>query len=116
MMKAKASMPTSSSPSSEKIDPLYVIFEQHLYNFQDSDSDRKTFISGVVVEYLSFLRQKNIAVPKSLEAAIGEELAEQVNIMLTKKIYGCLTIDDFQKGIPKPRKKRAKQRYQRMVG
>ena len=116
MMKAKRSTPTSSGPKTEKIDPLFVIFEQHLYNFQDSDSDRKTFIAGVVVEYLSFLRQKNIAVPRSLEAAIGEELAEQVSIMLTKKIYGCLTIYDYQKGIPRTRRKRARQRYQRMVG
>ncbi|NDD92183.1 hypothetical protein EBZ37_08870 [bacterium] len=115
-MKAKSSNPTSSSPKTDKIDPLYVIFEQHLYNFQDSDSDRKTFIYGIVSEYLLFLRQKNIAVPKSLEAAISEELAEQVNTMLTKKIYGCLSIEDFQKDIPKTRKKRVRQRYQRMVG
>jgi hypothetical protein len=116
-MKAKAtSSSTSSGPNAEKADPLYVIFEQHLYNFQDSDSDRKTFICGIVTDYLGFLRQKNIAVPKSLEPAIVEELSEQVNIMLMKKIYGCPTIEDFTRSIPKTRKKRARQRYQRMVG
>ncbi|MBU6374892.1 MAG: hypothetical protein KGQ59_02745 [Bdellovibrionales bacterium] len=115
-MKAKSPAPTSSGSKTDKIDPLYVIFEQHLYNFQDSDSDRKTFISGVVSEYLTFLRQKNIAIPKSLELAISDELSEQVNTMLTKKIYGCLSIEDFQRGVPKTRKKRVRQKYQRMVG
>jgi hypothetical protein len=115
-MKLKATSSTGSGSKSEKTDPLYVIFEQHLYNFQDSDSDRKTFIFGIVTEYLGFLRQKNIAVPESLVPAIAEELAEQVNIMMTKKIYGCLTVDEFNKGIPKTRKRRARQRYQRLVG
>lgn len=115
-MKTKTSPETTSSSHPDKIDPLYVIFEQHLYNFQDSDSDRKTFILGVIAEYLGFLRQKNIAIPKSLEPAIVEELGEQVNVMMTKKIYGCLTIEDFQRGIPKAKKRRARQRYQRVVG
>ncbi|MEN9722110.1 MAG: hypothetical protein RJB38_96 [Pseudomonadota bacterium] len=115
-MKAKTTTSTSSNSNATPIDPLYVIFEQHLYNFQDSDSDRKTFIIGIVNEYLGFLRQKNIAVPKSLEPAITEELAQQVNLMMTKKIYGCLSLEDFQRGIPKAKKKRAKQRYQKIVG
>ncbi|MFN7684750.1 MAG: hypothetical protein ACK5QT_04990 [Oligoflexia bacterium] len=100
----------------QEMDPLYVIFEQHLYNFQDSESDRKTFISGIVQEYLSFLRRKSIAVPRSLESSIVEELADQVNLMLTKKIYGCLSIEDFSKAQPKARKRRARCRYQRIEG
>jgi hypothetical protein len=102
--------------NAEKLDPLYVIFEQHLYNFQDADSDRKTFIGNIVNEYLSFLRRKSIAIPRSLEASIVEELADQVNVMLTKKIYGCLSIQDFSKNQPKTRKRRARQRYQRVAG
>ena len=98
------------------MDPLYVIFEQHLYNFQDSDSDRKTFVGNIINEYLSFLRRKSIAIPKSLEAAIVEELAEQVNVMLTKKIYGCLSIEEFSKNQPRTRKRRVRQRYQRIAG
>lgn len=102
--------------NAEKLDPLYVIFEQHLYNFQDPDSDRKTFIGNIVNEYLSFLRRKSIAIPRSLEASIVEELADQVNVMLTKKIYGCLSIQDFSRNQPKTRKRRARQRYQRVAG
>mgnify|MGYP003350634490 CR=1 FL=1 len=114
-MKAKSTSIGSGSKR-EKTDPLYVIFEQHLYNFQDSTADRKVFIAGIVGEYIAFLRQKNIAVPKSLEPAILEELCEQVNIMLTKKIYGCGSIEDFTRTVPTTRRKRAKQRYQRIVG
>jgi len=77
------------------IDPLYVIFEQHLFNFADPDSDRKTFIAQVVSDYIGYLRKNNIIVPKSLEQPIVEELGTQVNTMLVRKIYGCLTVNEF---------------------
>ena len=97
-----------------QIDPRYVIFEQHLYNFQDSDSDRGIFINNIIQDYFSYLRTKNIAVPKSLESAIGEELYTQVSHMLVKKIYGCLTINDYQKRIPPIAKRKVKARYSRL--
>lgn len=99
----------------ETTDPLYTIFEQHLFNFNDPEIDRKTFIANVVVDYLGFLRKKNVIVPRSLEGAIIEELGTQVNAMLVKKIYGCLTIKDFRKGIPSLSKRRAKKRYSRLA-
>ena len=98
-----------------QMDPLYVIFEQHLYNFQDSDSDRRTFINNIIQDYFSYLRKQNITVPKSLESAIGDELYTQVNQMLVKKIYGCLTIDDYQKRVPTLAKRRVKARYTRLA-
>jgi hypothetical protein len=97
-----------------QIDPLYTIFEQHLYNFQDSDSDRKTFVANIVREYVNHLAKLNIVIPKSLEASVIEELTDQVNSMLVKKIYGCLTIEDFQKKAAAPARKQAKQRYSRL--
>ncbi len=98
----------------DQIDPLYTIFEQHLYNFQDSDSDRKTFIVNIVKDYLNHLSKLNIVIPKSLEASVLEELADQVNTMLVKKIYGCLTIEDFQKKASVPARKQANRRYSRL--
>jgi len=94
------------------IDPLYVIFEQHLFNFADPDSDRKTFIAQVVSDYISYLRKNNIIVPKSLEQPIVEELGTQVNTMLVRKIYGCLTVNQFADPISSSRvaKKRVKTR------
>ncbi|MGK5082756.1 hypothetical protein WDW37_05565 [Bdellovibrionota bacterium FG-1] len=97
------------------LDPLYVIFEQHLYNFQESDADRRTFIGNIINDYLTYLRKMNIAIPKSLESSIVEELAGQVNSMLVKKIYGCLSIDDYRKGAPAPVKKKARSRYTRLA-
>lgn len=97
-----------------QMDPLYVIFEQHLYNFQDSDLDRKTFIGNVLQDYFAYLRKMNVTVPRSLEQPIAEELSEQVNVMLLKKVYGCLTIQDYQKRQPREVKRRARERYSRM--
>ena len=96
------------------IDPLYVIFEQHLYNFQDSDTDRKTFIATIVIDYLNHLRRMNIIVPKSLEQPIMDELAEQVNSMLVKKIYGCFNIKEYQKNLPHTAKRRAQTKYSKL--
>ena len=97
------------------LDPLYVIFEQHLFSFQDPETDRKSFITKVVTEYLSYLRRLNISVPRSLEQPIVEELSEQVNSMLVKKIYGCLSIEDFRKhSISSRDRKRARVRYGRL--
>jgi hypothetical protein len=102
---------TASKMNPEQLDPLYVIFEQHLFNFQDPDVDRKTFIGNVIQEYLSHLRKLNISIPKSLEGPVVEELAALVNTMLVKKIYGCLSIADYRRGIPKPAKKKSRARY-----
>jgi hypothetical protein len=88
-------------------DPLYAIFEQHLYNFQDSNIDRKTFIGQVIQDYLTHLRKLKITVPKHFEPHIVEELSVQVNSMLIKKIYGCFSIDEFRaKTVAKPKAKR----------
>ena len=102
-------------PQDEALDPLYVIFEQHLYNFQDSEQDRKTFIANVVNDYLTYLRRMKISIPRSLEHSIIDELATQVNTMLVKKIYGNFSIQEFQKNLPAPQKRRARARYSKLA-
>jgi len=104
-----------NSKGDAPLDPLYVIFEQHLYNFQDSDADRKTFIGNIVRDYFHYLRKMNITVPKSLEQPIVEELFAQVSAMLVKKIYGCLSIQEYQKKVPSTAKRRVKARYQKLA-
>ncbi len=96
-------------------DPLYLIFEEHLYNFEDSDADRKTFILNIVNDYLIHLKKLNISVPKTLEHAIVEELSEQVNTMLVKKIYGCHSVKEFQKKLDPTVKKRVRAKYKKLV-
>ncbi len=99
----------------EKVDPLYTIFEQHLYNFQDSEQDRKTFIAQVLREYLTYLRKLSIVIPPALESLVIDELAIQVNAMLVKKIYGCLTIQDYRKKATPTVKRRARTRYGKLA-
>jgi hypothetical protein len=96
------------------LDPLYVIFEQHLFNFQDSDIDRKTFVGNVVQDYITHLRKLDITIPKPLEQPVIEELATQVNSMLVKKIYGCLSIGEYQQKVPTAQKKKARTKYTKL--
>lgn len=102
------------SPNPTQLDPLFVIFEQHLLNFQDADTDRKSFIKKVVQEYLTYLRKNQISIPVLLEPYIVDEISEQVNKMLVKKIYGCLTIDEYQRGQTATKKRQVKAQYRRI--
>lgn len=108
-------VPKSKITNPRSIDPLYVIFEQHLFNFADPDSDRKTFIAQVVSDYISYLRKNNIIVPKSLEQPIVEELGTQVNTMLVRKIYGCLTVNQFADPIASSDRVRTRKRVKSRV-
>ena len=94
---------------------MFVIFEQHLYNFQEHDIDRKTFIGNVIKDYFVYLRKMKVTVPKSLEEPIIEELALQVNTMLVKKIYGCVSIGEFKKKVKPTVKRKARTSYQRLT-
>jgi hypothetical protein len=98
-----------------QLDPLYVIFEQHLYNFQDPELDRKTFIQLVLQDYFSYLRKRNITVPKSLEEPIIEELSGQIHVMLVKKIYGFYSIQEYQKSQPGHLKRKVRTRYSKLA-
>jgi hypothetical protein len=94
-----------------KIDPLYTIFEQHLFNFQDPNADRKSFIDAIVKDYINQMRKMGLSVPGEWEEHIFEELFFQVNTMLVKKIYGCLTINEFIETTAKTKDKKVAGRY-----
>ena len=100
-----------------KIDPLYTIFEQHLFNFQDPNSDRRSFIEGIVKDYITQMRKMGLSVPGEWEEHIFEELFFQVNTMLVKKIYGCLTINEFIENLKdkKVAAKKARGRYRTLT-
>jgi len=108
------SMQEPKTTKQAKVDPLFTIFEQHLFHSQNEEIDRQSFVLGVVNEYVSYLRKLNIAVPAHLEKFIVEELSLQVSQMLVKKIYGYLSIKDYQSQIPDTQKKRAKKSYSRI--
>ena len=107
---------TRVSRSTPEIDPLFVIFEQHICNFSDPEMNRKEFVLGVIQDYLVFLRKMQVAIPRSLEGPIIEELQSQVNVMLIKKIYGYLSIQEYQKSLSRTHREKAKLRYKKYVG
>jgi len=90
---------------------LYTIFEDHLYQFQDPHLNRKKFIEAVVLDYLSFLKNKKITVPIEYEELVLEELYEQVKSMLLKKIYGCLENDQYHGFFSSLKKKVKKNKF-----
>jgi hypothetical protein len=104
----------ASENMTKKIDPLYTIFEQHLFNFQDPNADRGTFVEGIVKEYITHLRALGLSVPMEWQEHIFEELFFQVNSMLVKKIYGCHTIDEYTAKATTAQKRRAKTQYQKL--
>ena len=105
---------SSENKAPPKFDPLYIIFEQHLFHFQDPNADRSTFCETIVKEYLTRMRKLGMAVPVEWEPQIAEELFFQVNSMLVKKIYGCHTIDEYTANLSTAQKRKARARYRRL--
>ena len=52
--------------SVRKWDPLFIIFEKHLYDF--NYESRELFIQGVVVDYLTHLARQKAMVPPAWKA------------------------------------------------
>lgn len=77
-----------------KWDPLYVIFEKHLYDFNYESRDN--FIDGVVQEYMVYLHKTKIYVPPVWQEHMKNNLREEVANMLVRRIYGCLTIEEHK--------------------
>lgn len=98
----------------EKIDPLYVIFEKHLFEFQDSNIDRKTLIANIVNSYMDYLRKGNVTIPAAYEAHVIEELFGQVSTMLTKKIYGFLSVEEYARGLTREQREKADLNFRRL--
>jgi hypothetical protein len=95
-------------------DPLYVIFEKHLLHFDDAQIDRKTFVTNIVEEYFQFLAMRNVGVPGPMRDMVSEELSLQVTRMLVKKIYGCITLEEFKDKIPASEREKADTRYRQL--
>ena len=74
-------------------DPLFVIFERHLYEF--NYDTRESFINSVVRDYLTMVAEdKKVIVPSTKRSQLESAIAEDVSDMLVRKIYGCLEVLD----------------------
>lgn len=96
-----------------KLDPLYTIFEKHLYDFEDNEESEENFVNKIVEDYMTFLSNNSVAVPAKWRHSIAEELRDQVRKMLVKKMYGCLSIKEFihRQTDRQERRKRARRKY-----
>ncbi len=102
-----------------KNDPLFVIFERHLYDFNYESRD--LFIKGVVEEYLAHLSKQKVVVPPAWRLHLETSISEEVSDMLVRRLYGCLSVEELkqkEKGsgaLPTARRE-ARKRYNKLVG
>ena len=80
--------------SVRKWDPLFIIFEKHLYDF--NYESRETFILNVIEEYVAHLCKQEVIIPAAWRPVLEKNLSEEISDMLVRKLYGCLTVKDFQ--------------------
>lgn len=105
--------------SVQKWDPLFIIFEKHLYDF--NYESREIFIKAVVEEYLDHLTNQKVVVPTIWKAQLEKSLGDEVSDMLVRRLYGCLTVEEFKKKQEEseellPAKKNSRRRYQKLTG
>jgi hypothetical protein len=105
--------------SVRKWDPLFIIFEKHLYDFNYESRER--FIVSVVEDYLDHLKQQKVMVPPSWKSHLEKTLAEEVSDMLVRRLYGCLTVEEFKEKASASddivtARKEARKRYQKLAG
>lgn len=110
--------------SVRKWDPLFIIFEKHLYDF--NYESRELFLKGVVEEYIAHLVRQKTVIPPAWKQHLEKTIAEEVSDMLVRKLYGCLTVEEFRAQVEtsEPAKKdellteqvEARKRYQKLVG
>ncbi len=102
---------------------LFIIFEKHLYDF--NYESRELFIKGVVDEYIAHLVRQKTVIPPAWKLHLEKSIAEEVGDMLVRKLYGCLTVVEFQAKAEDSAKKteelitevkEARKRYQKLVG
>jgi hypothetical protein len=114
--------------SVKKWDPLFIIFEKHLYDF--NYESRELFLKGVVDEYIAHLVRQKTVIPPSWKQHLEKTIAEEVSDMLVRKLYGCLTVEEFKANTDETspaveetkkediltEKREARKRYQKLVG
>lgn len=80
-----------------KLDPLYAIFEQHLYTALVEEETTDEFLVRVVTDYVGRLLSGGTVIPASVRADLETDLREEVLEMLRKKTYGHFNLASFRK-------------------
>jgi len=77
-------------------DPLYDIFEQHLYNALVENESTEDFLNRVVSDYLDRFTEGAV-IPHEHRPSIEGDLREEVLEMLRKKTYGHYNLAEFRR-------------------
>lgn len=70
------------------VDPLYKLFEHHLFN--KSYEDAEAFTREVAEEYMAYLDSTPAHVPFHIRLALLKDLEAEAHELLVKKMYGCV--------------------------
>lgn len=81
---------------SSRKDPLFKIFEHHLFNAMVEDETSSDFVDRVVQEYVKSLSASG-TVPHAHRETLAADLQEEVMEMLRKKTYGHFSLTEFRK-------------------
>lgn len=117
--KKKKNTAQQQKHSVRKWDPLFIIFEKHLYDF--NYESREAFLKNVTEEYMKYLAKQNVTVPASWRLHFEKSIGEEVSDMLVRKLYGCLNVQEFkhkeeETGNLPTSKKESRKRYMKLVG
>ena len=81
------------------LDPLFALFEQHLFNALVEDETTEDFLNRVVAGYLARLAETCV-IPQQLRGTIEQDLREEVLEMLRKRTYGHYSLSEFRRAMP----------------
>jgi hypothetical protein len=90
-------------------DPLYAIFEKHLFSCLIEDETSDQLIYKVVADYLDDL-MKMASIPVKVAEFVENDLRDEVRDMLRKKTYGYMSLTEFRQAQTKTSKSKAPRR------
>lgn len=76
------------------LDPLFQLFEFHLFNRSYDDSD--AFAKEVAEEYIAYLDSTWAHLPFHTRLNVLKDLESEAHELLVKKMYGCVATTDYQ--------------------
>jgi hypothetical protein len=79
-------------------DPLFMIFEQHLFNALVEEETTDEFLNRVVKDYISELCTDGL-IPANRISELEIDIREEVLEMLRKKTYGHYSLKEFRKAM-----------------
>ena len=78
----------------KNLDPLYQLFEHNLLHRSYEDSS--AFTKEVAEEYMTYLHSTLAHIPYHVRTNVLEDLVQEAQELLVKKMYGCVKATDYQ--------------------